>query len=83
MKINLSAAPATVSTPPYHFILSVGVWPAIARWSFVYSRALMRLARFATSGAMGFFAVSVVSFVYIVLSFERLERFALDEVIKN
>ena len=41
------------------------------------------MARFATSGAMGFFAASVVSFIYIVFSFERLERFALDEAEQN
>ena len=41
------------------------------------------MARFATSGGMGFFAASVVSFIYIVFSFERLERFALDEAEQN
>jgi len=40
-------------------------------------------AQFATSGAMGLFAASVISFVYIVFSFERLERFALDEAEQN
>jgi len=40
-------------------------------------------ARMATSGAMGFFAASVLSFIYIIFSFERLERFALDEAEKN
>lgn len=40
-------------------------------------------ARVATSCAMGLFAASVVSFVYIVFSFERLERFALDEAEQN
>jgi hypothetical protein len=32
---------------------------------------------------MGFFAASLISFVYIVFSFERLERFALDEAEQN
>jgi hypothetical protein len=36
-------------------------------------------ARVAASGAVGFFSASVISFVYIVFAFERLERFALDE----
>ena len=33
----------------------------------------------AVCGALGLLAASVVSFVYIVFAFERLERFALDE----
>jgi hypothetical protein len=37
------------------------------------------MARLATSGALGFFSASVVSFIYIIFAFERLERFALDE----
>lgn len=36
-------------------------------------------AHIGVSIAMGFFCASIVSFVYIVFSFERLERFALDE----
>ena len=36
-------------------------------------------AQIATVGALGLFSASLVSFVYIVFSFERLERFALDE----
>ena len=48
-------------------IFNPGTWPA----------------QLATSGAMGFFSASVVSFVYIVFSFERLERFALDEAELN
>lgn len=41
------------------------------------------LARLAASGAVGLFAASMVSFIYIVFSFERLERFALDEAEQN
>lgn len=40
-------------------------------------------AHIGVAGAMGLFAASVVSFVYIVFSFERLERFALDEAEQN
>ena len=37
------------------------------------------LAKWMTAISLGFLAASIVSFVYIVFSFERLERFALDE----
>lgn len=39
--------------------------------------------KFAVAGALGLFAASMVSFVYIVFSFERVERFALDEAEKK
>jgi hypothetical protein len=37
----------------------------------------------ATGGALALFSSSIVAFVYIVFSFERLERFALDEAEAN
>ena len=37
------------------------------------------LARLAASGSLALFSASIVSFFYIIFSFERLERFALDE----
>lgn len=40
-------------------------------------------ARIACTFALAVFSASVISFVYIIFSFERLERFALDEAEKN
>lgn len=42
----------------------------------------MPFARFAAAGAVALFSASVVSFFYIVFSFERLERYALDSAEK-
>lgn len=41
------------------------------------------LGELATAGALALFSSSIVSFIYIVFSFERLERFALDEAEAN
>jgi hypothetical protein len=39
--------------------------------------------KLAVAGALTLFTASMVSFVYIVFSFERVERFALDEAEQN